>query len=102
MSPWKTLLVGLAVVAACVATSSAGAAKATGNGALQYGVSDDWPKYHPCGDVWWTSAQDIGYADVRVTVQWDGTNTIDAGLLNAVTCAASKGVRVVVSVYPTK
>ena len=39
MSPWKTLPVGLAVVAACVATSSAGAAKATGNGALQYGVS---------------------------------------------------------------
>jgi hypothetical protein len=102
MSPWKTVVVGLAAVAACIATSAAGAAKATVNGALQYGVSDDWPKYHACGDVWWTSAQDIGYRDLRITVQWDGTNTIDAGLLNAVNCASSKGVQLVVSIYPAK
>jgi hypothetical protein len=102
MSPLKTLLVAIAVAAACVATSSAGAGKATANGALQYGISDDWPKYHVCGDVWWTSAQDIGYVDLRVTVQWDGTNTIDAGLLNAVSCASAKGVRLVVAVYPAK
>ena len=98
----KTLLVGMAVVAACIATSSASAAKGIANGPLQYGISDDWPKYHVCGDVWWTSAQDIGYDDLRVTVQWDGTNTIDAGLLNAVSCASTEGVRLVVSVYPAK
>ena len=22
-------------------------------GRCSYGVADDWPKYHPCGDVWW-------------------------------------------------
>ena len=38
---------------------------------LRYGVADDWPKFHACGDVWWQSAKDIGYQDLRMTVQWD-------------------------------
>jgi hypothetical protein len=96
MRRWRNLCVSAAVVTACVATSSASAA------ALQYGVADDWPKYHPCGDVWWNAAQDIGYSDLRITVQWDGTSTIDPGLMNAVACAAFKAVRLVVSIYPAK
>ena len=64
--------------------------------------ASDWPKYHPCGDAWWNAAHDIGYTDLRITVKWDGTSTIDAGLKNAVDCAALNDTQLVVSVYPAK
>src|SRR5882724_2426669 len=95
MRRWRTLVVALTILGSI----AAGSAKAA---ALQYGVSDDWPKYHPCIDTWWTAAHDIGYADLRITVKWDGTSTIDAGFKNAVDCAALNGVQLVVSVYPAK
>ena len=84
---------------ACLGCIVAGSASAA---ALQYGVSDDWPKYHPCGDAWWNAVHDIGYTDLRVTVKWDGTPNIDAGFKNAVDCAALNGVQLVVSIYPAK
>ena len=84
---------------ACLGCVVAGSASAA---ALQYGVSDDWPKYHPCGDAWWNAVHDIGYTDLRITVKWDGTPNIDAGFKNAVDCAALNGVQLVVSIYPAK
>src|ERR1700687_5078150 len=108
MPGWnKLVLVAVAVVASVATASARGAASATGVAAtgataLQYGVSDDWPKYHPCGDAWWNAAQDIGYTDLRITVKWAGATTLTAGLKNAVDCAALKGTQLVISVYPAK
>ena len=46
----------LAALLALAALTGAGRA---GADPLRYGVADDWPKFHPCGDVWWQSATDI-------------------------------------------
>lgn len=108
MPAWrKFVLVAVAVVASVATASARGAGSATGatatsSGPLQYGVSDDWPKYHTCGDAWWTADHDIGYTDLRITVKWDGTSTIDAGLKNAVDCATLNNTQLVVSIYPAK
>jgi hypothetical protein len=73
---------------------------------MRYGVADDWPKFHPCGDVWWTSAADIGYQDVRMTIQWDaGTPTVipfQAELQLAIDCAKLNNVRPILALYPAK
>jgi hypothetical protein len=73
-------------------------------GPLRIGVADDWPEFHPCGDVWWQSAMDIGYSDVRLTIQWDETapTTIpfQAGLQAAVDCALLSGIRPILAIYP--
>ena len=93
---WKLLVVS---AVAAVAAAYAGAARAAG---LRYGVADDWPKYHTCGDKWWQAVHDIGYTDLRITVQWNGTNAIDGGFQNAVDCAALNNIRLVVSIYPAR
>ena len=73
---------------------------------LRYGLADDWPKFHPCGDVWWTAATDIGYQDVRLTVQWDATvpTTIlfQSNITDAIDCAKLNNIRPVLSIYPAK
>jgi hypothetical protein len=75
-----------------------------GAGSLRLGVADDWPKYHPCGDVWWQSALDIGYSEVRMTIQWDetapATIPFQADLAAAVDCALLSDVRPILAVYP--
>ena len=71
---------------------------------LRYGVSDDYPVFHQCGDVWWQSANDIGYHDLRMTVQWDGSNNIpnQANLKAAVDCALLNNIRPILAIYPAK
>jgi hypothetical protein len=85
-------------VAALAAAGNATAAP------LRYGVADDWPKFHPCGDVWWQSATDIGYQEFRMTVQWnEATPTVipfQANIQAAVDCAKLNNLRPILAVYP--
>jgi len=69
---------------------------------LRYGVGDDWPTGHPCGDVFWTSMADIAYTDLRLTVQWQGGTAIPnaSQLTGAIACAKQRGVRPILAVYP--
>jgi hypothetical protein len=71
---------------------------------MRYGVSDDWPKSHPCGDVFWQSAKDIGYQDLRMTVKWDESQpTVIPGQPNikaAIDCALLNNIRPILAVYP--
>lgn len=70
---------------------------------LTYGVSDDWPAFHPCGDIFWQSMRDIGMTELRMTVQWNGTSTISpAGLQAAADCARLQGVTPVLAIYPAR
>ena len=83
-----------------VVLSGAGGATA---GPLTYGVSDDWPVFHPCGDVFWQAMHDVGMTELRMTVQWNGTSTIaPAGLQAAADCARLQNVTPVLAIYPTK
>jgi hypothetical protein len=90
----------VALVVAC-ALSIVGAASAD---PMRYGVADDWPKFHPCGDVWWSSAKDIGYQDLRMTVKWDETTPTvipyQANIQAAIDCARLNDIRPILSVYP--
>ncbi|HEX7526486.1 MAG TPA: hypothetical protein VF327_09275, partial [Gaiellaceae bacterium] len=94
----KRLLGGLLLLAAL-----AGAGRATAE-PLRYGVADDWPKFHACGDVWWQSAADIGYQEFRMTVQWDDAAptviAYQANLQAAIDCALLGGLRPILAVYP--
>jgi len=96
----KSLLAGLLAVAALAGAGGANADP------LRYGAADDWPKFHPCGDVWWAAADDIGYQDLRMTVQWDAdaptTLSYQANLQDAIDCAKLNNVRPIVAIYPTK
>jgi hypothetical protein len=96
----KSVLAAALAVAVLTTVGSAGA------GPMRYGVADDWPKFHPCGDVWWTSAADVGYQDVRMTVQWDaGTPTVipfQAELQLAIDCAKLSNVRPILALYPAR
>jgi hypothetical protein len=96
----KRFLAAVLAVAALTAVGSAGADP------MRYGVADDWPKFHSCGDVWWTSVDDIGYQDVRMTVQWDAdTPTVipfQAELQLAIDCAKLNNVRPILALYPAK
>jgi hypothetical protein len=71
---------------------------------LRYGVADDWPKWHACGDAWWQAAADIGFGDVRLTVQWDETQPaaipFQAELGAALDCALLSDIRPILAVYP--
>lgn len=95
----RLLILVAAFAAALVAVVGAGA-----DDSLRVGVADDWPAFHPCGDVWWQSASDIGFRELRLTVQWDGTPAIvnQGGLQTAVACAALAGVQPVLAVYPAR
>jgi hypothetical protein len=90
------------VVAAGAATLVFAAAASAGS--LRVGIADDWPQYHPCGDVWWQAAADIGFRELRLTVQWDGTPVIpnQAGIQAAADCAVLGGMRPVLAVYPAR
>lgn len=71
---------------------------------MRYGVSDDWPKFHPCGDVFWQSAKDIGYQDLRMTVKWDESQPTvipdQARIQAAIDCALLNNIRPILAVYP--
>ena len=71
---------------------------------LRYGVADDWPQWHDCGDVWWQSAKDVGFQDLRLTVQWDETQPTvvpnQTNLQAAVDCAVASDVRPILAIYP--
>ena len=94
----KRLFGGLLLLAAL-----AGAGRATAD-PLHYGVADDWPKFHACGDVWWQSAAGIGYQEFRMTVQWDDTAPTvipyQPNLQAAIDCAQLNGLRPILAVYP--
>ena len=94
----KTIFAALLAVAALTAVGSASADP------MRYGAADDWPKFHACGDIWWSSAKDIGYQDLRMTVQWnEATPTVipfQANLKAAIDCAKLNNIRPILSVYP--
>jgi hypothetical protein len=96
----KNLLAALLAVAALTAVGSASADP------MRYGAADDWPKFHPCGDIWWTSATDIGYQDLRMTVQWDATAPTvipyQDRIQAAIDCAQLNDIRPILSIYPAK
>jgi hypothetical protein len=95
----RTLLAAVAAAAAMLAAVPGASADP-----MRYGVADDWSKWHPCGDVWWQAAKDIGYQDLRLTVQWDETQPaiipFQANLQAAVTCAVLADLRPILSIYP--
>jgi hypothetical protein len=94
----KPLFAALLAVAALTVVSSAYADP------MRYGVADDWPKFHPCGDIWWTSVKDIAYQDVRMTVQWnEATPTVipfQSNLKMAIDCAKLNNIRPILAIYP--
>ncbi len=96
----RKLLAAVAMLGALVAVGSASAEP------LRYGVADDWPKFHPCGDIWWTSASDIGYQDLRMTVPWDvDAPTVipfQSNLQMAIDCARLNNIRPILAIYPEK
>jgi len=100
----KRLLAAFAALMALVACGSASASASADP--LRYGAADDWPKFHPCGDVWWSSAKDIGYQDLRMTVQWDaGSPTVipfQSNLKLAIDCAKLNNIRPILAIYPAK
>ena len=96
----KKLLVVMVAMWSLVLAGTAGADP------MRYGVADDWPKFHTCGDVWWTSAKDIGYQDLRMTVQWDADAPtvipFQENLANAIDCARLNEVRPILAIYPSR
>ena len=94
----KKLVVLAAVVVALIAVGRASADP------LVYGVADDYPVFHTCGDAWWSSAKDIGYTELRMTVQWQGNNAIpnQANLAAAVLCARLNNITPVLAIYPAR
>jgi hypothetical protein len=92
------------LVAAVLALAAlTGAARANAD-PLRYGVADDWPKFHDCGDIWWQSAKDIGYRELRMTVQWNEATPAEipfqADIQAAVDCAKLNDLRPILAVYP--
>jgi len=73
---------------------------------LRYGIADDWPQFHACGDSWWQAAEDIGYTQLRMTVQWDpdapATITNQANIAAAVDCALLNDIKPILAIYPLK
>jgi hypothetical protein len=95
----KRLIAALVVLTALAAAGGASADP------VRYGVADDWPKFHVCGDVWWQSATDIGLQDLRITVQWNGPGSAipyPANIQSAVDCAVLEGMRPILAIYPAK
>jgi hypothetical protein len=95
----KKLLAALIVGAALAVTATATADP------LRVGIADDWPKFHPCGDVWWQAAEGIGFQDLRMTVQWAGPGTsipFPANIQAGVDCALLNNVRPILAIYPAK
>ncbi|MFL5928929.1 MAG: hypothetical protein ACJ77E_18525 [Gaiellaceae bacterium] len=100
MNTLKNLVPALLAVAALAVAGSARADP------LRYGVADDWPKFHPCGDVWWSSVRDIGFQDLRMTVQWDADAPTAIAfpdrIAGAIDCAQLNGVRPILAIYPQR
>ena len=94
----KALPGALAVLAALVLAFGASADP------LRYGVADDWPQFHACGDEWWQAAKDIGYTELRMTVQWnaDAPAVIpnQGNVAAAVDCAQLNDIKPILAVYP--
>jgi hypothetical protein len=95
----KRLLAALVVLAALAAVGGATADP------LRVGIADDWPKFNACGDVFWQATKDIGYQDLRITIQWGGPGTAipyAANVQAAVDCSLLEGLRPIIAVYPGK
>src|SRR3979490_582203 len=96
----KTLFAALLAVVALTIVGSASADP------MRYGVADDWPKFHPCGDIWWSSAKNILNQELRLTVQWDaGAPTVIPFPANPVVemnSARPKNGRPILAIYPAK
>jgi hypothetical protein len=92
-------VLALTIVLATLVAGSGAAAQP-----MRYGVADDWPEWHPCGDAWWAAAKDIGYQDLRLTVRWDDAQPAvipsEANIQAAVGCASLAGLRPILAVYP--
>jgi hypothetical protein len=90
-----------AILAVCAVLAVAGGATA---GPLRVGVSDDSPKFEPCGDIFWQSMNDVGLSELRLTVQWAGGTVIPyrSNVQEAVDCALLNNVTPVLAIYPAK
>jgi hypothetical protein len=92
-------------VAALIVLAALGAAGSASADPLRVGIADDWPKFHPCGDVFWKSSKDIGYQDLRLTVQWSGPGTaipFPGNIQMAIDCAVLNNVRPILAIYPAR
>jgi hypothetical protein len=85
----------------CAVLAVAGGATA---GSLRVGVSDDSPKFEPCGDIFWQSMNDVGFRELRLTVQWTGGTVIpySSNVQAAVDCALLNNVTPVLALYPER
>jgi hypothetical protein len=80
---------------------------ATASAEIAVGVSDDLPIAAPAVAAdFYAAMQDVGLRENRIAVKWDAAqpNTIpnEAGIDRAVTEAGSRGVSVVLSLYPLR
>jgi hypothetical protein len=90
---------------ACALAALLTAAPATPE--IAVGVSDDLPIGAPDnGAAFYTAMQDIGLRENRIAVKWDSNQPTaianEAGIERALTEAASRGVNVVLSLYPLR
>jgi hypothetical protein len=94
----KRLFAALCVLAALVAAGGASADP------LKFAIADDYPVFHSCGDTFWSSMSDVGYKELRMTVQWDAASPAsianEGNLKAAVLCAVAQGVTPVFAIYP--
>jgi hypothetical protein len=80
---------------------------ATASAEITVGVSDDLPIAAPAVAAdFYAAMQDVGLRENRIAVKWDAAqpNTVpnEAGIDRAVTEAGSRGVSVVLSLYPLR
>jgi hypothetical protein len=95
------LVAALAAAAAALAVASGVRADTA---PMRFGVADDWPKWHACGDAWWQSATDLGLQELRLTVQWNDAQPayipFQENLQAAIDCALLSNVVPVLAIYP--
>ena len=95
-----------ALLAAAIALAALLGASGARADPLRYGIADDWPEFHACGDPWWQAAEDIGYTQLRMTVQWDAdapaTIANQANVAAAVDCALLNDIKPILAIYPLK
>lgn len=97
----KTTTTLLACALAALVTAAPAASQ------IAVGVSDDMPiGADDGGNAFYTAMQDVGLRENRIAVKWDpnapATIPLEAGIARALGEAQTRGVNVVLSLYPTR